>query len=117
MRNLAVGVGRSGGRTLGRSAHRRSDKIVEWSGDAEVTVFAPSRRLISGKIDSTMSAVSSPYCPRCTQPLPQDEKAADWVIIDDGVEVVCPGCATPLEKLREELDSLDPLWFQRRSEP
>jgi DNA-directed RNA polymerase subunit RPC12/RpoP len=49
------------------------------------------------------------HCSRCGTPFPDDEhqdERADWAVINEGEEVVCPGCATPLERLWEELDSL-----------
>ena len=49
------------------------------------------------------------FCPRCGERFPDEEEVeemAAWAIIEDGASVVCPGCATPLERLREELDAL-----------
>jgi len=55
-----------------------------------------------------MASESYP-CPRCGEPFPtgQDvDEAADWAVIEDGAEVVCPGCATPVDRLGEELEAL-----------
>jgi endogenous inhibitor of DNA gyrase (YacG/DUF329 family) len=48
-------------------------------------------------------------CPRCGSPFPDADQAderADWAIINEGEEVVCPDCATPLERLWDELDAI-----------
>jgi hypothetical protein len=45
------------------------------------------------------------WCPRCGRPFPIADDdyaaAADWVILVDG-DVICPGRATPLDRLTEE---------------
>jgi endogenous inhibitor of DNA gyrase (YacG/DUF329 family) len=48
-------------------------------------------------------------CPRCGEPFPDEEHAeerANWTVIAQGEEVVCPQCATPAEQLAEELDAM-----------
>jgi len=45
------------------------------------------------------------FCPRCGRQFPAGdddyEAAADWLILVDG-DIICPGCATPLDRLNEE---------------
>lgn len=44
------------------------------------------------------------FCPRCGEPFPDLDDAdglASWVIVANGAEVVCPGCATLIDRARD----------------
>ena len=43
------------------------------------------------------------FCPRCGRPFPppDDDEAADWLILGDG-DLMCRGCATPARSVTEE---------------
>ena len=48
-------------------------------------------------------------CPRCGRAFPHEENVEEmsqWAIVEAGDEVVCPGCATPLDRLHEGLETL-----------